>query len=271
MSNWLWRDRYVSLDGVSAEEPPWIIPGIVPIGTLAITGPSGRHKTRFALQIAKALCLPHRAVLGRRSLVGPGRVLYVCAEQSPRSLKFKSGWEETAPAPGEEAWRLIAAEDAALWRLDDSGRRSQVLRDIVAMEAVAVVFDPISNFHRGDENDSNAMKDLVAPFYYLAHQRRMAVIFVHHTKKVEADRKRLVWDDIRGSGAFVNGCDGALLFQAPDSNGTIEIDTKFRDHPASDQTGPLRYTPITVSTVVSGSWRVTCVASRTPFVRLLGR
>jgi RecA-family ATPase len=69
-----------------------------------------------------------------------------------------------------------------------------------------LIVDPLSRFHRGDENDAGAMTSLVQAFEQVAQRSGAAVLLAHHSNKVAVlnDQADLA-QAIRGSSALTDG------------------------------------------------------------------
>ena len=115
----------------------------------------------------------------------------------------------------------------------DLVREPEVLTDIAENYDVVIV-DPISFFSGNDENSSVSVRETLSVFDALKAQGK-AVILVHHTKKLQQDKKgnplRPSFSDIRGSSAWFGYADAlALQYRTGDSGNTM-VKFMFRAAP----------------------------------------
>lgn len=225
-----WDRKYISLDQVQAEEPPWILPHVLAVGFTCVLGPGRTYKTTFAVEAASSIALAKKFIdhMPKR----PGLGLYYGKEQSARTLKFKAmpkdWWTESKP--DEVRASVLCARDPWYWYLDDAGRMQELLEDIEEFYPSVVIFDPMVKFHKGDENDSRAIHRICDPLQELAHRLQISVVAIHHTRKL-GDGEKITREHARGSSALPYLSDAVLLFTDVDEEtGEVTIEADFRDH-----------------------------------------
>ncbi len=184
-------------------EPQWIVPGIVPEGATVLAGKPKMGKSWLALGVALAVATGGVA-LGRGK-VEPGAALYLALEDNPRRLQ--SRLKKLLPS-GAAPERLVLADR---WpRLGDGGLETLEAWLVSSLDARLVVIDTLAKFRNGG-NGRNVYKEdyeAVEPLVELAARHNVAVIIVHHLRKMAAEDPL---DQVSGSMGLTGGADGALV------------------------------------------------------------
>lgn len=179
----------------------WIMAGLIPEQSVILFfGRGGLGKSTLAIQIAGAIAA-EREIFGRQTTRRP--VLYVDFENSLAVLS--------------ERLRHICADDVLF--LDssanpprlDKAERVQYLDLLLEYPGAVFVFDTLRSSQGGDENDSQAMTEVMA-FLRLLRDRGATVIVLHHTPKA-SERK------YKGSGAIFDMCDHVLALYPVKASG----------------------------------------------------
>jgi hypothetical protein len=190
-------------------DPPWAVPGIVPVGLSFLAGRPKVGKSWLALQIAHAIGTGGM-VMNQR--VTAGKVLYLALEDGPRRLKerlIKQIAPSYANVQFETSWR----------RLTDGGLDD--LRAVMGGYAL-VVIDTLSRaLGRADQSDLADMTMLVGDLQGLALEHDAAVLVIDHHRKPAGFVGDPV-DDIVGSTAKAAVADAALgLFKEQGKAGAV--------------------------------------------------
>ena len=165
--------------------PPvsWAVPGLVPAGLTILAGKPKIGKSWLALDIAIA-CAEGGFTLGDRKCQ-KGDVLYAALEDNPRRLKTrlskvarKATWPE-----GLHFWtEMKRLEDGGLDQLRQWIDRVRNAR-LIVMDTFAKVRSPKGrdeSSYEGDYRQAGTLKTL-------ADKTGVAIIMVHHVRKMEAD------------------------------------------------------------------------------------
>jgi hypothetical protein len=163
-------------------EPVWAMPNFVPAGVALLAGAPKIGKSWLALGIAVAVATGGKA-LGKVN-VDQGDVLYLALEDTPRRLQGRLR-TMLGDAPGPEALTLAIEcpplghggdERLAAW-LDQHPDARLMVVDVFARLRPTQTGPTI---YQGDY-------DAVARFKTLADQYQVAIVLVHHTRKMEAE------------------------------------------------------------------------------------
>ena len=157
------------------QDPPWVVPGLLPVGLALLAGRPKLGKSWLALQLTQAVATGGM-FLGKR--VGRGDCLYLALEDPPRRLAERmkaQGWQDLdARADFVTVGSLRAGGGDALAALiRDRGYR-------------LVVIDTLSRALAGDQNDGQAMTAALTPLQEAAHAAGCAVVMVDHHNKLGA-------------------------------------------------------------------------------------
>jgi hypothetical protein len=213
--------------------PPlsWIVPNIIPAEgvTLLCSKPKfGKSWLAYDLCIA---CTTERYTLGNIK-PAQGSALYLALEDSKRRLQrrmtkllptFGATWPERLTLKTE--WRRLhegGLEDIRAWHADTkkTGRRPI----LVVVDVLAKVRKPIGN-RQLYEADYAALADLTN----LANELELAIVVLHHTRKMAADD---LMETVSGSYG-VSGAADAVLVMANRPNGAV-LDIRGRDVEAAE-------------------------------------
>ena len=157
------------------QDPPWVVPGLLPVGLTLLAGRAKLGKSWLALQLTQAVATGG-SFLGKQ--VERGACLYLALEDPPRRLagRMKSqGWSDLdAQADFVTVGSLRAGGGEALAAsIRDRGYR-------------LVIVDTLSRALAGDQNDGQAMTAALTPLQEAAHTAGCAVVMVDHHNKVGA-------------------------------------------------------------------------------------
>jgi hypothetical protein len=208
--------------------PPlsWIVPDIIPAEgvTLLCSKPKfGKSLLAYDLCIA---CTTERYTLGNIK-PAQGSALYLALEDSKRRLQrrmtkllptFGATWPERLMLKTE--WRRLhegGLEDIREWHADTKKTGGKPI--LVVVDVLAKVRKPVGN-RPLYEADYTALADLTN----LANELELAIVVVHHTRKMAADD---LMETVSGSFG-VSGAVDTILVMANKPNGAV-LDIRGRD------------------------------------------
>jgi hypothetical protein len=184
-------------------EPRWIVPGIVPEGTTILAGKPKMGKSWLALGTSVAVAAGGVA-LGTKKVDG-GAVLYLALEDNPRRLQSRL---KKLLAGGSAPEGLELATE---WRrLGDGGLEALEAWLNTHPDARLVVIDTLAKFRAGQAGKNLYKEDYeaVEPLVELAADHNVAILIVHHLRKLGAEDPL---DQVSGSMGLTGGADGALV------------------------------------------------------------
>jgi hypothetical protein len=214
------------------KEPNWIIPNVLPTGTILLAARPKMRKTFLALQLALAVCS------GRKFLdwqCNTGEVLFLGLEDNERRLRSRirllqtldlnppdlsgfrywTGGVDISPTTGkqfvsnpEEAERAYSAFPRgeqgvdALKRFHDAYPRTKLM-----------IIDTYAHF-RGPSNNRDVYQrdvDQMYPITRLASEREVCILVVHHEKKGLASQESGDFmEDASGTSGITGTVDGVM-------------------------------------------------------------
>jgi len=195
--------RATELMAIEFPEPRWIVPGIVPEGTTILAGKPKMGKSWLALGTSVAVAAGGVALGTKR--VDRGAVLYLALEDNPRRLQ--SRLKKLLPGGAAPEGLEFATE----WpRLGDGGLDALEAWLNTHPDARLVVIDTLAKFRTGQTGKNLYKEDYeaVEPLVALAADHNVAILIVHHLRKLGADDPL---DQVSGSMGLTGGADGALV------------------------------------------------------------
>jgi len=199
----------------------YVLPGYIPEGVTVFAGKPKIGKSWLLYDICVA-STSGRFVLGDIK-PAEGNVLYLALEDSQRRLKRRL----EKLSPGQTTWpdRLALATD---WRRADTGG----IQDIAdwcdsVPHPVLVVIDTLERFRQLAKPGSSAYTtDYVAisGLHKLAHERGIAIVVIHHVRKMEADDP---FDMVSGTNGLTGAADTILVLKR--QAGKVTLYARGRD------------------------------------------
>jgi hypothetical protein len=183
----------------------WLVAPLLPVGgTMLLYGDPKVGKSFAALQLAVALATGKDWLTFQ--VPSPGRVVYIQLD-TPRSLwadrvaSLKSSGLET------DAVYFADRETLNTWPFDILDPKHQVLlaESLDKIKPSCVILDTLRESHRGDENDSTDMQNVLA--HLTAAVKPAALILVAHGRKADPQRGASLINDNRGSNYVVGAVD----------------------------------------------------------------
>jgi hypothetical protein len=195
--------RATELLAIEFPKPRWIVPGIIPEGTTILAGKPKMGKSWLALGTSVAVAAGGVALGTKR--VERGAVLYLALKDNPRRLQSRLKKLLAGGAAPE------GLELATEWpRLGDGGLDALEAWLNTHPDARLVVIDTLAKFRTGQTGKNLYKEDYeaVEPLVELAARYNVAILIVHHLRKLGADDPL---DQVSGSMGLTGGADGALV------------------------------------------------------------
>jgi len=212
-----WRQNIVSAHDLRTKQfdpISYIVPGYIPEGVTVFAGKPKIGKSWLLFDVCLASAAG-RFVLGT---VKPaeGEVLYLALEDSQRRLKRRLNklWPDGA-------WpeRLTLATD---WRRADAGGIDDIAEWCEsAANPVLVVIDTLEKFRPLPKSQSIAYSadyQAIAGLHRLSHKRGLAIVVIHHLRKMEADDP---FDMVSGTHGLTGAADTILVLKRKAGNVTL--------------------------------------------------
>jgi hypothetical protein len=210
-----WRSHVstaATLQKMNFSPVSYVIPGLIPEGLSLLAGKPKIGKSWLALD----LCL---AVAGDRYCLGDkrpvsGDVLYAALEDNPRRLQKRIG---KLLKTFTETWPVRLAI-ATTWRRLDKGAVEDIAAWIDSVpDAKLIILDTLAGVRpikatQGYNDDYECLSAL----HRLANDRGVAILVLHHTRKMEADDPI---DTVSGT-LGLSGCADTILVLNRSSKGT---------------------------------------------------
>ena len=183
-------------------------------------------KTWLALELATAVASGRHA-LGKFAVHGgAGHVLLYAAEDSAAAIRDRVA--ELANARGVNLDRLplgLITVDGL--RLDLEPHRERLSATLAKIRPRLLVLDPLVRLHRGDENSSAEISELLGFLRTMQREHRVAIVLVHHVRKSAAGQPG---QSLRGSGDLHAWGDSNLYLLR--GGGKLVLHAEHRSQPA---------------------------------------
>ena len=247
-----WRDHCITaaeLQGKTFPPVSYVIPGLVPEGLSILAGRPKIGKSWLALDVAIAVAAG-RICLGDRKATA-GNVLYAALEDNPRRLQRRmdkllspvsAKWPEHLTLA--TAWRRLdkgGVEDVAGWANSVVSPRLAILDTLAGVRPIWT--------RDGYTEDY----ELLAALHRMANEMALAVLVLHHTRKMEADDPI---DTISGTLGLAGCADTALVVNRSSQGTTLYIrgrDIEEAEHAITFDKHTCRWTILGVAAEVRRS------------------
>lgn len=199
---------FTAADLLAAELPPvrWAVPGLVPEGVTLLAGKAKMGKSWLTLGLCIAIATGSVA-LGKVP-VERGEVLYLALEDNKRRLHKRLGKlldGETPPAGLHIALDWPQLDRSGAEKLDRFLQEHPDTR-LVVVDTLKKIRPRASGNRSFYDMDYEALEPLLP----LAAEHRVAILVVHHLRKMDADDPL---DAMSGSTGLSGGVDGALVLK----------------------------------------------------------
>ena len=225
-------------------EVRWAVPGIVPEGVTLLAGKPKLGKSWLTLDLGVAISTG-RVALGTKR-VEQGECLYLALEDTRRRLQRRL--DKLLSGRAAPAGLHLALE----WpRLDQGGAEALDEWLEVHPHTRAVMVDTLKKVRSrtsGNRNVYDVDYEALEPLLSLAAEHGVAIVVVHHTRKLSADDPL---DEISGSTGLSGGVDGALVLKRDRGRADAYLHVTGRDI-EEEQELALRWDPTTARWCIVG-------------------
>jgi hypothetical protein len=212
-----WRSSVITASDLKSKTfspVKYVVPGYIPEGVTIFAGKPKIGKSWLLYDVCLASAAD-RFVLGEIKPI-QGDVLYLALEDSERRLKKRL--EKLWP---DGAWpaRLKLAID---WRKADAGGLEDLAEwcDSVS-KPVLIVVDTLEKIRPAPKGNAAAYSTdyvAIAGLHKLAHARGIAIVVIHHVRKMEADDP---FDMVSGTNGLTGAADTILVLKRQAGNVTL--------------------------------------------------
>src|SRR5829696_2887569 len=232
------------LMGLKLPEVRWAVPDIVPEGVTLLAGKPKLGKSWFTLGLGVATATGAVALGTKR--VEQGECLYLALEDNRRRLRKRLD-KLLSGSPAPEGLHI-----ALEWpRLNEGGAEALDEWLEVHPDARLVVVDTLKKVRArasGNRNVYDVDYEALEPFLPLAAEHGVAIVVVHHTRKLGATDPL---DEISGSTGLSGGVDGALVLKRDRGRADAYLHVTGRDI-EEEQELALRWDPTTARWCIVG-------------------
>ncbi len=212
-----WRSSVVTASDLKTKTfspVKYVIPGYIPEGVTIFAGKPKIGKSWLLYDVCLASAAD-RFVLGEIKPV-QGDVLYLALEDSQRRLKKRL--EKLWPDGTWPSQLRLATE----WRKADAGGLNDLTEwcDSVA-KPVLIVVDTLEKFRPETKVHTPAYSSdylAIAGLHKLAHARGIAIVVIHHVRKMEAEDP---FDMVSGTNGLTGAADTILILRRLAGNVTL--------------------------------------------------
>jgi hypothetical protein len=183
-------------------------------------------KTWLALELATAVASGRHALGKFMVHGGVGPVLLYAAEDSAAAIRDRVAGITQARGVGLERLPLGLITVDGL-RLDLPLHRERLSATLAKIRPRLLVLDPLVRLHRGDENSSAEISELLGFLRAQQREHQVAIMLVHHVRKSAAGQPG---QSLRGSGDLHAWGDSNLYLLR--NNGKLVLHAEHRSHPA---------------------------------------
>ncbi len=200
----------------------WVVPKVLPEGLFLLVSAPKIGKSWLALQLVLAVATGGE-VLGQN--VKAGDALYLALEDNERRLQ-----DRLRQLGADTAVRAGRAEFATEWPLSNAGGTERIGEWLTAHpDARLVVVDVLERFRPRRSAKGNMYAEdyaAIAALKKLSDEHRVAVLVVHHTRKMKSDDP---FAGVSGSQALTGGADGTLMLDRARSESRGKLHLTGRD------------------------------------------
>jgi hypothetical protein len=209
-----WRSDIIASDALeSTEFPPvsWIVEGLIPEGLTLLAGKPKIGKSWWALDLAIAVAGDGWAMCGLKPISGD--VLYCALEDNRRRLKrrmrklIEKGWPPRLALTTR--WRRLnegGIADLQSWCETAANPRLVILDTLAGVRPIKT--------NAGYAEDYDALADL----HRLANDLGIAVVVLHHTRKMHAEDPI---DEISGTLGLSGAADTVMVLNRTSAGATL--------------------------------------------------
>lgn len=206
--------RFWDLSASAIEEEKaldWLVePFLAETDVIGLVGNGGVGKSKLAAQAALAVAFG-KPLFGQFAVKRPGRVVYLneeCPSITRRHLRSLATAMGIDPPLIADRVKLVG-RGAKTWRVTDPMARKALIREIKAMEDVAlVIWDSLHMLHDKEENENPQMTHVIELFRQICAEVGCCGLIIHHTGKGQQGQSP---STARGASAIRDTLDGLFI------------------------------------------------------------
>jgi RecA-family ATPase len=236
-----WRERCITaadLQRKTFSPVSYVVPGVIPEGLSILAGKPKIGKSWMALDVCYAVAAG-RYCLGDRK-PAHGDVLYCALEDNPRRLQqridkiagtFATTWPERLTLT--TSWRRLdqgGVEDIREWIEGATAPRLIVLDTLAGVKPIRTTSGYVEDY------------ESLTALHRLANEKAVAVLVLHHQRKMEADDPI---DTVSGTLGLAGRADTILVLTRPSNGTTLYVrgrDIQEAEHAVSFDAASCRWT-----------------------------
>ncbi len=219
------RTYWTATDLLAADwpEPRWAVPGLVAEGVTLLAGQPKIGKSWLALNLAVSVATGGTA-LGKVA-VDSGRVLYLALEDTPRRLASR-----LRKVLGRDGAPGLLAFDTVWPALTDGGTERLDRWLTAHPDARLVIVDVFARIRGASPNNNASAYDAdylaMSRLKTLADRHAVALLVVHHTRKMAADD---FLNEVSGTNGLAGSADAVLVLKRSRGQADAELNITGRD------------------------------------------
>jgi hypothetical protein len=172
------QDKLVSLDGVASSEVQWLVPNIIPLGSITVMdGQKSEGKSAVTYNLAAHITAATSVPFCGGKPVGGGVIVLEAEDDLGATVKA------SIKASGGDTKKIIAYTKAEPLYLDNPKDLALIATAAREINARLLVVDPFSEFFHATLKDEKAIRSAFRPLRKLAADLQLAVILVRHFTK----------------------------------------------------------------------------------------
>lgn len=232
------ESAWIQVGTAEEKEPRFVVNNLFAVGLNFINGEPKTYKSATLLSGCMSVLGLDAHVLPPDLRVAPehGTVMGLTLEAEAGVLRHTSRVGFGTSIPDDAPF--LVQDDPMMFRLDSPPDMQDLIGWLKRLKPKLFFVDPLRNAHSVEENDSGGMIGLLQPLQQYAVRNDMAVVCVHHSKKISDEKgntRNARASDMRGSSALFGLAD-AVITQTKKGPGLIHMDAVFKRGEAWDRT-----------------------------------
>lgn len=182
------------LKDLPVENTEWIVPSLIPCRTISlIYGKPGTYKTYIMMHIAMCAAKGVNLFTNSPYIAKQCKVLFVDKDNDIYYIK-----ERVESLGGLDIDTAGFYTDSSLFKVEDEKSVERLIETIRENNIELVVFDTARDIHKGNEDDSKDMNNVIDTFKRINREGCAVIAIAHSRKSTEGD----LIDHLRGSSAI---------------------------------------------------------------------
>lgn len=215
--------HFKNLADATSEPPDYTLAPLLPVGLVVMGGPPKAYKSTLTSAMVAYLTGHECGFLpvGYRRAPFKGPVVWFSDEADAGVLRHMM--ETDLGVKLSKDYGIHVCDEPWDWKLDGE-KADRIFELLEFVKPIALVIDPLRNFHELNENDSADMMRILNPLARWSHDNKATTIVVHHTGKPGEGQQRVNAMNLRGSSAIFGKADGVLMLNPGKQEGRVEIE-----------------------------------------------